>query len=553
MDYAIDKMTGILVSASRASRYGQYTCPFCKKDVIPRKGNVRVPYFAHRPGYGTLECENFVPGHSSLPIPVKEKLNTIVKRRMELRLLIFTGRKGREWSLQLALPTCNICRARITLDVGGRSQTLDMRSMVKRRQIGAELSVQPYRIVSFSGDPDPEFVAEVERECQGLPSAGAVVFTALGSEASGGFPLAQELRCVDTFAFLWQQPVHPDFPDELVVERLPGWQGWHLALVTIPETPSPESITWLKYFTRLPVVPARASITVIWPFLTQNESINQLECPHSNTILLSANRVSTISREDGPTLRAQGASLTLSATGVEKSPAFFTLNPGYSELVGVSGANDQDIKIFLTFSSRVVHLNKYPSVDLVFTKPTGGQEIVSLHQHRCAVVTTEARLLGHKLEYLSMPPGMEGLAKIEGLTENSNIKLFSSDSVAPHDKNMRLLHPDALSKLAYSLAEPTYHLEIEFGGLGRLSLLGLPQLASIVGTNKKLSPALCLRLFSFLLQMRLVTPDFIVSSDGDLSLIKALESLQPEPHLLPHYRALVKEVIASGFEFNRLR
>ncbi|EIZ2110221.1 hypothetical protein MOQ95_004891 [Salmonella enterica] len=548
MDYAIDEMTGVLVSASRASRYGQYTCPVCKKGVIPRKGDIRVPYFAHRPGYGTLECENFVLGHSSLLVPEKEKINVTVKRRMELRLLILAERKRREWSLKLALPTCNLCRARITLDVGGRSQTLDMRSMVKRRQIGAEPSAQPYRIVSFSGDPDPEFAAEVERECQGLPPVGAAVFT---NGTSEGFPLARELRCNDIFAFLWQQPVQPDFPDELTVDRLPGRQGWYLALVTIPETPSSESIAWLKCFTHLPVVPAKSSITAIWPFLTQNTSVNQIECLHSNTVLLSANMVSTTSI-DGPTMYAQGASSLLSATGVEKSPAFFTLNPGHSEFVGVSDASDQDIKIFLTFSSHVKCFNKYPSVDLVFTKQQGGQEIVSLHQRRCATVTTEARLQGHKLEYLSMPPGAEGVAKIEGITENSNIRLFSSSCVAPHDANMCLLQPDVLSRLAFYLADSTCHLEIEFSGLGRLSLPGFYPSSSTVDINKKLSSALRSRLFSFILQIRLVTPNFIVSSD-DSALIEALEKLQPELHQLPHYRALVKEIIASGFEFNRLR
>jgi len=549
LDYAIDEMTGVLVSASRASRYGQYICPVCEKGVIPRKGDIRVPYFAHRPGYGTLECENFFPGRSSLAVPEKEKINVTIKRRMELRLLISAERKCREWSLKLALPTCNLCRAKITLDVGGRSQTLDMRSMVKRRQIGAEPSTQPYRIVSFSGDPDAEFAAEVERECQGLPSVGAAVFT---NGASEGFPLARELVCNDTFAFLWQQPVQPEFPDELTVERLPGRQGWYLALVTIPEIPSLESIEWLKCFTHLPVVPAKSSITAIWPFLTQNTSVNQIECLHSNTVLLSANMVSTTSIDDGPTMYAQGASSLLSATGVEKSPAFFTLNPGHSEIVGVSAASDQDIKVFLTFSSQVKCFKKYPSVDLVFTKQQGGQEIVSLHQRRCADFISDARLQGHKLEYLSMPPGAEGVAKIEGITENSNIRLFSSSCVAPHDANKCLMQPDVLSRLAFYLADSTCHLEIEFSGLGRLSLPGFHPSSSMVDINKRLSSSLRSRLFSFILQIRLVTPDFIVSSD-DSALIEALEKLQPELHQLPHYRALVKEVIASGFEFNRLR
>ena len=535
--------------ATRASRYGQFKCPVCKKGVSLRRGKIKTPYFAHLPGNGTFECENFVPSHYTLA--VKENISIPIKRRMELRLVISTERKIRGWSLELVLPTCNLCRAKITLDVGGRNQTIDMSGMVKRRQIGAELSVQPYRIISFSGDPDPAFISEVEMECQGLPSVGGAVFTALGSGASGGFPLAQELRCTDTYAFLWQQPVQPDFPDELVIERLVCRQGWHLALVIIPEIPSSECALWLHFFTRLPIVPARSSITAIWPFLTKNSSVNQIECLQSNTVLLSANMVSS-TQGVGPTIYAQGSSSILSAVGIEKSPAFFTLNPGHSELVGISDTSNQDIKLFLSFSSNVECINKYPSVDLVFTKQDGEKEIVSLHERRCALVTTEARFLGHKLEYLSMPLGAEGLAKIESLTGSSCIKLVSSENIAPHDKSMRLLQPDSFFKLAICFADPTYHLEIEFSGLGTLYLSALSQLASTVGTNKELSPILRSRLFSFLFQMRIITPNLVLNSD-DFSLVEALKRLQPETHLLPHYRALVKEVITSGFEFNRLR
>ncbi|VCW16240.1 hypothetical protein BANRA_03614 [Escherichia coli] len=214
MNYAIDKFTGTLILAARATKYAQYVCPVCKKGVNLRKGKVIPPYFAHLPGHGTSDCENFVPGNSI----IVETIKTISKRYMDLRLLIPVGSNSREWSLELVLPTCNLCRAKITLDVGGRSQTLDMRSMVKSRQIGAELSVKSYRIVSYSGEPDPKFVTEVERECPGLPSEGAAVFTALGRGASKGFPRAQELRCTETFAFLWRHPVAPDFPDELEIK-----------------------------------------------------------------------------------------------------------------------------------------------------------------------------------------------------------------------------------------------------------------------------------------------------------------------------------------------
>lgn len=550
MDYAINKITGALVSAARASKHSRYVCPVCQKSVSLRWGRIRPPYFAHLPGYGTSDCDNFIPGHSSPS--VKENINNISKLHMELRLFIPMERGRGEWSLILVLPTCNSCRAKITLDVGGRSQTIDMRSMVKSRQIGAELSVKPYRIVSFAGEPDPEFVAKVERECPGLPSVGAAVFTAFGSGISKGFPLAQELRCTETFAFLWKSPVHPDFPDELEIKDLVSKLEWNLALVTIPENPSVETILWLKSFTHLPVVPARASVTAIWPFQIQNTSINQIECARSNIILLSANMVSAVSSgNDGPTMYAQGYSSLLSAIGVEKSPAFFTLNPGESELVGISGSNEEDISLLISFYSQANFSKKYPSIDLAFTKKNEVREIVSLHQRKCIDVAIEARRLGYKLEYLSMPPGVKGIARIKGDVDVENLQLFADKHIAPHDKNMRLLPPDVLSKLDYYLSSLTCSFEIDFAGLGRISIPESTPKKTDAERISYLSPGLRMRILSFLLQMRLLTSKVIVKND--ISLVSALENLQPVSHLLPHYRTLVKEIRASGFQFNRLK
>lgn len=549
MEYAINKVTDQLELAARASKYAPYKCPVCRKAVSLRRGNVKKPYFAHLPGHGTPECENFVPSH--LTLPVKGKVNILVKRRMELRLVILNDFMGWNWSLELALPTCNFCRAQITLDVGGRHQTLDMRSMVKHRQIGAELSLRPYRIVSFSGTPDPAFTAEVERVCPGLPSIGAAVFSFLANGAPRGFPIAQELRCGDIFVFLWHQPAQPDFPDELLVEELVGKKGWNLAIISIPENPSSNCAAWLLRFTRLPIVPSRPSITAIWPLSTRNTNGNEFECNHSDIVLLAASKVPIVKQEGGPTIHAQSAASTLSAVGGRKSPALFTLKPVCSEIVKVSSASEHNIKIFLAFTSHYAFFTKSPSVELVFAKREGGREIISLHQRRCIDVVTQARDLGCKLEYLSMPPGAEGILRSEGEFLSSEIKLCSSSDVAPHDKSMRLLHTNATSKLQLYLVDPTYYVDIDFGGLGRICLSAVSHSFSSNENNKILSPLLRLRLVNFIFQLRVAVPDAIRAND--FTLVQALENVQLESNLIPHYRSLIKEVIASGFEIKNLR
>lgn len=179
------------------------------------------------------------------------------------------------------------------------------------------------------------------------------------------------------------------------------------------------------------------------------------------------------------------------------------------------------------------------------------REIVSLHQRRCVELTMEARLLGYKLEYLSMPSGAEGTAKIQRETDISRINLISSDHMAPHDSNMKLLRSDAFSRLSQCLCDVNYNLDIEFKGLGELHLAGFNKLGKDIVVSNKISSSLRLRILSFILQMQSINNEVVMVNDSKL--LEVLEKLNPKQHLLPHYRALVKEVIASGFEFNRFR
>lgn len=549
MKYAINKITGTVVTASRGSKYASYDCPVCEKSVSLRRGKKIPPYFAHLPGQGTFDCENFFPGNSSFA--VKNAIKVIASRRMELRLSIAAEKNTKQWSLELVLPTCKFCQAEIILDVGGRSQKLDMRSMVKSRQIGAELSVKPYRIISYTGEPDPEFVAEVERECQGLPSKGAAVFTALGSGSAKGFPLAKELRCTETFAFLWKSPVTSSFHDELEVEILSIKEGWSLALFTIPEIPSVDCILWLKKFTHLPVIPARASISAIWPFQINKTSINQISCSYTDVVLLSANMVSTSSSDFGPTLYSQNASSLLSATGVEKSPAFFALKPSNSERVEVFYSNENDVNLSLNLIHNSSFFKKYPSVDLVFINSNKEVEVVSLHERNCIKIAMEARRLGNKLECLAMPSGVNGIARVQKDEESSNIILSSSDICASHDRSLHLLPLDSLSILNEFFTDVKFQIDIEFEGLGRLLLPSLIKSLSDVKINHELSLFLRERILSFMSQMSIAIQRKFPKDD--FQLINLFTSLNPKPHLLPHYRMLVKEIKNNGFELGRLR
>src|SRR6185312_8323846 len=61
MIYAKERQTGKIVAAVKASPYRDYRCPTCNAEVFLRAGQVYVSHFAHVPGQGKPECDEFHP------------------------------------------------------------------------------------------------------------------------------------------------------------------------------------------------------------------------------------------------------------------------------------------------------------------------------------------------------------------------------------------------------------------------------------------------------------------------------------------------------------
>lgn len=550
LNYAIDTITGKVETAARCSGGSIYVCPTCKARVSLRSGLVRKSYFAHWPGLGSEECENFAPGqyghhaHAQSPSAPSSQSGS---RRMELRLVIPPGVAKSGWSLELVLPPCADCRGKVTLDLGGRLQEIDMRGMVgTRKRLTADPAALPYRMVSFSGAPDPTFVASVERECPGLPATGAAVFTASGREGIKGFPRALELRASETFALLWREPAALEFPDELVVDHLPCRREWNLALLTLPDEPSTSAIEWLRSLTSLPMAQKAPSILVAWPFLSRNSSINAVEAARTGAAVLSVEKMPVSPRVAGPWMTAQSGGVKLTAVGLERSPAFFVLKPSGVEAVRVAEADNQHIEAFLFFSLRTEQLEAQPMVELAFRTPEGLCRLLPLHRRRCSEAAVEARARRLGPEYLSMPPGASGTLRVEGPSGRTETLLAPGPAAAPHNRHMRLLPPDALAALVTAMAADTSHVEIDFGGFGRLDLKGTWGRSVAKLARKELEPGLRGRLQSFLLQLCPTTPP--ARYTGDLALIEAFALIRPGAPLVPHYRSLAKELLASGFE-----
>lgn len=468
---------------------------------------------------------------------------------MDLRLLITRGQRA-AWWLELAIPACRVCDATVTIDVGGRLQYLNMRGLTKGFRVTAELSVENYRIVSFSDHADPTFMASVDRECPGLPSSGTAVFSASGREGTTGFPRALELRGSETYAFLWSESAALVFPDELVLDKFQGREGWNLALATIPEKLSESCVEWLRDFTGLIVNPPAPSITPIWPFLTRNSSINAIECIQSPSVLLSTQMMPVGQHDRGPTIQVHGGGDRLSATGIEKSPAFFVLVTEKTQDFRVAKSDYPDIEKFVSCTLSPRRNQKLPAVEFVFRDRELKRHVVPLHQKKCRTFVMAARAKTMTLEYLSMPHGCNGRLIADKSSQRSEILLFSGDTVSEHSQHQRLLPPEVQTLLIAHLVDPTCHIDINFGGFGRLHVAGDLSNIPISEAFVTLGPSLRSRLLSFMVQLQPSGP--IAAVSDDYALVRTFASLRPYPQLIPNYRTLVKDVLARGFELKQL-
>lgn len=525
-----------------------YACPVCKAMVSHRSGLVRRPHFAHWPGWGSDECENFVPGQHGHHPQAGPAAAPAVRRKMDLRLVIPTGGDRAAWTLELVLPQCD-SRGTLTLDLGCRTQVIDMRGLAgpKRRRVTVDPSTAPYAIVSFAGNPDPAFVAGVERVCPGLPSPGAAVFSASGKDAAREFPRAAELRTSETFAFLWKEPADTAFPDELVVDRLPGRRSWNLALVTLPCELSPSGEAWLKGFTGLPLAPPVPSIVTVWPFLTRSASVNAVEAVKTCEVLLSAHMMPVGVGSTGPSMVVQGGAANLTAAGVERSPAFFVLKPKGVDVVRVAETHNPDLETFASFSLRPAPTGGHPAVELALKTTEGNCRLLPLHRRRCVEALREARGRGEGAVYLSMPPGVRGTLRVEGPCGWNELALEAGPDPAPHNRHMRLLPDAKMAAVAAAVSDVGCSVEVDFGGFGTVRLDGerMPAAAMV---RHELPPRLRTRLRAYLLQLLAAPQPGCLRGDGEL--VAAFASVRPEAKLVPHYRSLARELAASGFQIN---
>jgi hypothetical protein len=175
MYHAKDRRTGQLIGASKASPWGNYRCPTCNAEVSLRSGDYRVTHFAHKPGQGKPECDEFHPSpdlvHSWRDVPTSQGpevdplwLNIELEPERDAR------RGLRRWGLTLTVPKSPDDHGVIQIDLGGgdtRKIALS-RLFLGPQTYRADPGAQDFGASWISPDVRPPYRAAIEHRIPGL-------------------------------------------------------------------------------------------------------------------------------------------------------------------------------------------------------------------------------------------------------------------------------------------------------------------------------------------------------------------------------------------------
>jgi hypothetical protein len=268
MLYAEIRRTGKIIPAAKASPYGEYRCPTCKAEVFLKAGQVYVAHFAHMPGQGKLECDNYHPledlrrqWETPSPQPSAQKIDGLVLS-IELEPE-YDARHGlRRWGLRLTVPKSYDPRGEIRMDLGGGDvrrvslSTLLLGSQTYR----ADPAAVAFGAAWVSPEVQPGYRQAVEHRIPGLNPVGATVFAAAPQKLK---PRCSALRWGDSYYFVWRGS--REFPSSLLQHALADNRGWSCCLLVLPDRSDPDIAAWLEKTCDLQVAPARREWALIHP------------------------------------------------------------------------------------------------------------------------------------------------------------------------------------------------------------------------------------------------------------------------------------------------
>lgn len=285
MDYALDLTSKLTVKADRARRTrGRYRCPSCRKSVYLRGGAVQRLHFAHLPGEGTPDCENYHPGHDYV---LAERAKQEFARPLPLYISIQRGVAGRRaWELRVHLPECDMPGGAVHF--GGKSVAHCAILAQKRVDLPVPPQLENY-VFTVVGNPDPGFKARLERPIPGLRDDEGNVFRYTptgGRRLEAGRPLFWGRG----YILVQSTKALEDIPTQVWQQNLSAQGNWHATLVEFPETEDRDVEEWAHLVLRRGITAPRVILSLVSPQYLSDPDSDDLSVNQDAQVLLGVMR-----------------------------------------------------------------------------------------------------------------------------------------------------------------------------------------------------------------------------------------------------------------------
>ena len=286
VQHAIDGY-GALVSATKGRRYRRYRCPLCKQRVHLRDGPRRAAHFAHNPGEGDPDCENYHPA-SGTTFYEDSSDSTRIRASHALYMVIDPALAYRpRWHLEILVPASPGVRGavRVVDSPHGevRLQCRELFDGAVRAEVRPQFS--EYRLEPM-GVSDRRYEERLEVGTSGLAAHLATAFE-IGSTVSRRMPEGKPLGWGGSYALVWPEQLPLPSPPHATWSELAPHRGWEAAILELPTTEFREIQRWADRFLDRPVRHAPPQIGLVSPAVLSIADDGALRIPVTRKVILS--------------------------------------------------------------------------------------------------------------------------------------------------------------------------------------------------------------------------------------------------------------------------
>lgn len=544
MLYAEIRRSERIITAAKASRYGEYRCPTCKAEVFLKAGDVYVAHFAHMPGQGKPECDEYYPPDhlrrqwgTPTAQPTSHKIDGLALS-IELEPDHDSSRGPRRWSLRLTVPKSYDTHGQIRIDLGGGDKRpVSLTALADgARTYTADPAAPDFGAAWVSPDVSPEYRQAVTHRIDGLNITGATAFAVVPQKLK---PRCHSLRWGASYYFVWRTDLPLNFPANVERRALGENRGWSCCLLVLPDKSDPDVASWVEKASNLQIIAGRSRWALIYPPPFGTDDDGNLHIHSSANFLLAIKPIddegelTCVTGQQSNSIRLAGGNRHLVEIGVGQQRSPRPIHLAWEEMP------------LNSLASRA-----YPEPTLepavLFEFIRGSQKTqIPLHWASCKAQLVQVRLGDDLIA------GVSGDHRLRGMLLFRRVGVFdwqSEDlnlSQAHSSGNRTFLPSSQVDRVNAVLKDRSLEAEIDFGPFGRFVVGAVAVVAAAAASPPMRLPWQLRRRIEWLCKASgafLDTRRRPIESLDDAALLGHLSTIKLPATLLVNQRALRREL-----------